>query len=374
MDAELPSGYLFHNLDRTLERVKLAFDFAEAMDLSADDTKVLALAAWFQDLGYVERHEDHQKSSIRLLEAFFEKEKGDPRVLEEVKTVILGANEPDPEGLLARALHDVNASWLGEKRFFGLNNLLRLERENLEGLQISLVDWQTAMAERLVKTNYYTSFGRSHFLDRKIKNIARQRDRLAKAGQKEIRQKTGKDFGRGVDTVYRVTFRNHINLSRIADGKANMIISINTIVLSVLIALASATSIRENIVANWHFIIPVAVLMFSSLTALVFAVLSALPKVSSSRFSEEDLDTHQVSMLYFGNFLQLEKDKFVRYLRELKKDQEILYDDLARDLYMLGKVLEEKYRLLTYSYRIFMGGLVLSMLALVLIVVFSYFN
>jgi len=167
-----------------------------------------------------------------------------------------------------------------------------------------------------------------------------------------------------VDTIYRVTLRNHINLSSIADGKANMIISINTLVLSILITAGSAgfslskTSIQENLA----YIIPVLILMLTSLLAITFAVFSAIPKVSGQDFTEEDVKQHKVSLLYFGNFLKLEKSEFVSYLRDLKEDQEVLYDDLSRDLYNLGLVLRKKYRLLTYAYRTFVGGLVLSFL------------
>ena len=67
--------------------------------------------------------------------------------------------------------------------------------------------------------------------------------------------------------------------------------------------------------------------------------------------------------MYFGNFLKIPKDEFVGYLRDLKEDQAILYDDLSRDLYNLGEVLQKKYRLLTYAYRVFVGGLALSFFA-----------
>ena len=96
---------------------------------------------------------------------------------------------------------------------------------------------------------------------------------------------------------------------------------------------------------------------------------SALPKVAGEEFTKEDVKQHKVSLLFFGNFLRISKPKFVSHLRDLKKDQELLYDDLSRDLYNLGGVLQKKYRLLNISYRIFIGGLVASFIAFLL----SYF-
>jgi hypothetical protein len=203
---------------------------------------------------------------------------------------------------------------------------------------------------------------------RKNKNIASQRESLIDARKIATRKKTGKDFGRGVDTIYRVTLRNHINLSSIADGKANMIISINTLVLSILITATSAGFgfSEDYFIQNRRFIFPVLLLMLTSLLAITFAVFSAIPKVSGQEFTEEDVKSHKVSLLYFGNFLKIPKEEFVGYLRDLKHDQEVLYDDLSRDLYNLGAVLSKKYRLLTIYYRLFVGGLGLSFLVFII--------
>jgi Family of unknown function (DUF5706) len=52
------------------------------------------------------------------------------------------------------------------------------------------------------------------------------------------------------------------------------------------------------------------------------------------------------------------------------KDSDLLYGNMARDLYNLGKVLDRKYRLLSISYNIFMVGFV-STVVLFLVVLFS---
>ena len=369
LNEELPAAYLFNNLDRTLERVYQGGRFADALALSEEEREVLLLALWFRGAGFTRDGEAPLAASADIAAEWLSQCQVDPDIIERVGALIRrSAPERQPETRLDKVMRDVVWSFLGQKSFFGLSNLLRLERESLEGRSYTSHEWQQRMRDRLVNSNYYTEYGRSEFLNRKVKNIAKQRKNLIKAEQNRIRRQTGKDFGRGVDTVYRVAFRNHINLSRIADGKANMIITINTAVLSAGITIGTLTmtssSWMQDLTQNWPLLLPVVVLMISSLAAVVFAVFSAIPKVSSAAFSEEELENHQVSMLYFGNFLQLREPTFVRYLRELKRDQEILYDDLSRDLYTLGVVLQKKYRLLTIAYRIFVIGLVLSLLTL----------
>lgn len=364
LTEELSPNYLFHNHNRTAERYELVQPFAEAMELSEEETLQLQIATLFMDTGYVHSAEEHEQHSADMAREFLLEEGAEEEFIQQVEELILSTRwGKEPDGPLQKILHDIQWAFLGEKRFFGLADLLRLEWENIHKKEIDEFDWAQRMQRMLVEKNYYTAYAREENLSRKIKNIAKQRAEVIKAEKVQIRHKTGKEFGRGVDTVYRVTLRNHINLSRIADGKANMIISINTVVLSVLITAGSAgfTTYKDQITENLHLLAPVVILMLSSLTAVVFAVLSALPKVSSQPFSEEDLKEHKVSLLYFGNFLQLSKDDFVGYLRELKKDQEILYDDLSRDLYTLGMVLKKKYQLLTMAYRIFVMGLVVSL-------------
>ncbi|MEM6631043.1 MAG: Pycsar system effector family protein, partial [Bacteroidota bacterium] len=238
-----------------------------------------------------------------------------------------------------------------------------------EASKFSVLDWQVFMQNLLLNTKIYTPWALEAFGDRKNRNVDEINGELREAEKEDIRKKTGKDFGRGVDTVYRVTLKNHMDFSSIADGKANMIISINTLVLSIIITVGSAglSMGQAFMIERRMLIIPLVILMLSSLIAIVFAVLSAIPKVSQNIFAKEDIAAHKVSMLYFGNFLQLSKPEFVDYLKDLKEDQEILYDDLSKDLYSLGQVLQKKYRLLTISYRVFIGGLVLSVVALLVI-------
>jgi predicted metal-dependent HD superfamily phosphohydrolase len=359
---KLDHSFVFHNYDHAGEVAEVAAELANAAELSESKQQALVLAAWFHDTGYTVSRTDHYAASARLAGEFLEQEKADSKLRERVPKLIESLDAQQPEGELSALLHDANISYLGRKRFERRSSLLRLEEEHQRGKAFTLIEWQERMLERLVQTRYFSQEAHAEFSKRLNKNLASLKRDLRKGQRAAIRKKTGKDFGRGVDTVYRVTLRNHINLSSIADGKANMIISINTLVLSILITVASAGFSVTNIgtSGNLKFLIPIVVLMLTSLLAIIFAVLSAIPKVSGQEFSIEDVRQHKVSLLYFGNFLKLDKDEFVGYLRDLKSDQEILYDDLSRDLYNLGAVLRKKYRLLSIAYRLFVGGLALS--------------
>lgn len=364
----LPPRYVFHDFNHAKASAAIAAELTAEANLPEATRNALIIAAWFHDVGYTEGEEGHEQRSAEQAKQFL---KPFPETVIDhvlVEQLILSTMPGQkPESKLEQWLHDAHYSFLGRKRFERRGQLLRLEEEAISGKNYTTHEWERRLLELQLDTKFLTPEAHEAFASRKNKNIAEQRDKIRKARKTTVRKKTGKDFGRGVDTVYRVTLRNHINLSSIADGKANMIISINTLVLSILITAGSAgfSISPSNFEENLEFILPVLLLMVTSLMAITFAVFSAIPKVSGQDFTDEDVKKHNVSLLYFGNFLSLPKEQFVGYLRDLKEDQEVLYDDLSRDLYNLGLVLKKKYRLLTYAYRTFVGGLVLSFLVFV---------
>ncbi|GJM34343.1 MAG: hypothetical protein DHS20C18_33440 [Saprospiraceae bacterium] len=361
----LPIDRLYHNFDHAEEVVEICKSLAKDAGLSTEESEILQLAAWFHDCGYAEKPASISEGSVRVARKFLKGKNYPEDKIERITQLIqsIHDNKP-PSGNLESILHDANQSFTGRKRFFRRGKLMRLEREAVEDKKYTLHEWNEYLLELLINQRFYTPWAQEEFSTRLNKNIAEQRENISKAFKKTTRKKTGKEFGRAIDTLYRVTLRNHTNLSTIADGKANMIISINTLVLSILITAGAAGFSFDwmSIESNLFFAAPILMLMVTSLTTIIFAVLSAVPKVSGEDYDKKDVKEGKVSMLFFSNFLKLEKPDFVQHLRELKTDQELLYDELSRDLYNLGAVLKKKYRLLTIAYFVFVGGLVLSFL------------
>ena len=104
-------------------------------------------------------------------------------------------------------------------------------------------------------------------------------------------------------TFFRANFRNHINLSAIADQKANIMISVNAIMISVLISILSYRNITET---NPMIIVPVVIFLMTGLTSLICAVLSARPKVTRINKSNMPLEEVQKNIVFFGNFVHLD--------------------------------------------------------------------
>lgn len=356
--------YLFHNYTFALEVADIAAELAEKEGLRNEEAERLQIIGLFYPLGYIGGDNEVWLRSGGEIRQWAEAE---GYLLEGADEWIAASQKATADSPLpVRIIHDAAWSWLGRKRYQRRYDLLKLEREARKGKVLDPVAFGEEMQHKLLHFKYLTISGREEFDQRRYKNAADQHRNNYGITQDEMKARTGKNFGRGIDTMYRTSFRNHITLSKIADGKANMMISINTIILSIVITVsgASLSFFEEAFYENPEFLIPIISLLLSSLIAVVFAVFSARPSVTEYRIKKDKLiKSKKASLLYFGNFLKLEKHEFIEYMATMKLDQNALYDDLAKDLYDLGSVMHKKYLLLTISYNTFVGGLALAVLS-----------
>jgi hypothetical protein len=187
-------------------------------------------------------------------------------------------------------------------------------------------------------------------------------DEKVEDGEEESEKKDLGSRKRGVSDMFRTSYRTHIELSSIADNKSNIMISINGIIISIIIA-----SISPKIDSNPWLLIPTTILLLTCMMSLIYAILAARPRVSNERVTLEDVRSNRSNILFFGNFDNMDRDDYVTGLEELMSDSERLYDTMARDLYGLGSVLSKKFRLLRVAYNIFMVGLVMSVCSFILV-------
>ena len=175
--------------------------------------------------------------------------------------------------------------------------------------------------------------------------------------KKKTKKKGKKGAPRGVETMFRTNYRTHLDLSGLADNKANIMISINGIIISILLA-----SIYPRIIENRYLLLPTAVLLVFCLFSLVYAVRSARPRVTLRETTLDEVRRGKANILFFGTFSSMKEDEFVQGMGDLIRDPERAYESMSRDIYRLGSVLTTKYRLLRISYTLFMVGLISGVL------------
>ena len=195
---------------------------------------------------------------------------------------------------------------------------------------------------------------------------AQLEDERRKRTKLKKKHKSGVGTDRGVETMFRTSYRTHMDLSSLADTKANIMISINGIIISILLA-----SVAPMLSSDRTLLAPTAVLLLGCLISIVYAVLAARPRVSSHVTTLDDVRSGGANILFFGNFVSLSQDEYVEGMRELMQDTEEVYMNMVRDIHSLGLVLSKKFKLLRVSYNVFMTGLVLGVLSFLISIAFS---
>jgi hypothetical protein len=166
---------------------------------------------------------------------------------------------------------------------------------------------------------------------------------------------------KGIETMFRIAAANHQRLSEMADNKAHIMITVNSIILSVIISV-----LLRRIEEYTHLTIPSVLLLTVNVSALIFAVLATRPSIPKGYTSSEDIRKKQANLLFFGNFYKLTQDQYITGMFNVMDDSDYLYKSLIRDIYSQGVVLSIKYKLLRVSYNIFMFGIISSVVAFIL--------
>ena len=158
--------------------------------------------------------------------------------------------------------------------------------------------------------------------------------------------------------MFRISSGNHQRLSDMADNKAQIIITVNSIILSAVLSFLVGKMDTEVYLAY-----PTALIMLVSLTAIIFAILSTRPAITKGTFTPQEVDEKKANLLFFGNFHKMTFETYSASMQLAMNDNEYLYKMLIKDLYSQGSVLGKKYKLLRISYNIFMYGLIASVFA-----------
>lgn len=361
---KLSSVYFYHNFIHTTYTVNKAEEILKNTPVPAEDREKVLLALWFHDTGYIECAQNHEERGIEILKNFLQNENYPENYINDVSQLILATKiDREPVNLLEKIVKDADCSHFASHDYNDISDALRKEWELTNVKCYSNDEWNAGNLEMLKnKHHYYTDYAKENWEPLKKKNIKKIEKKLEKEEEKKESSENKKDpkSDRSVDTLFRVTLNNHTRLSDIADSKANILLSVNAIIISVCLSVLVP---KLDTPKNSHLIIPSFVLLLSSVLTIIFAILSTKPNVTKTRFTNQDVSNRKVNLLFFGNFHQMLFDDYNNAMRDLIKDRDYIYDSMVKDLYFLGKVLDRKYRLLSLTYKIFMAGIIISVLS-----------
>ncbi|MES2747762.1 MAG: Pycsar system effector family protein [Bacteroidota bacterium] len=371
-EEELAPVFVYHNFNHTKAVVEAVEKIAKQEQISDEDTEKLLLAAWFHDTGYVKCCDNHEAVSGTIATAFLKERDYSEEAISEVVALIDTTRFNDvPKTTIEKIMRDADYSHLAKTDYFATSELLREELHLTLKKEFTDLEWAKENLQFLTQHHqFYSDYAIQHWQPQKEKNIQKILTQITKSeatmNEDPVKTKKKKDKEdkpeRSIDTMFKITLTNHIRLSEIADSKANILLSVNAIIIS--IALSTIVPKLDN-PANTHLIMPTFIMVIFSVVSIIFAILSTKPKVTSGKFTRQDIEDKKVNLLFFGNFFKMPYEEYQWAVNELLKDREYLYNSMTKDLYYLGLVLERKYRLLRITYNVFMIGIIVSVIAFV---------
>jgi hypothetical protein len=142
-----------------------------------------------------------------------------------------------------------------------------------------------------------------------------------------------------------------MRLGLMADQKANIMITVASIVFSITIANL------DNEVMKW----PLLTFVVGSFFSLLFAIFAIIPSTDYPKkkgSKEIDRESPLFNPLFFGHFAHLSIEEYKEDYAETLMTDDKVYDAMAGDIYGQGKVLAlNKYKFLKWSYTSFLWGM-----------------
>lgn len=353
--------YTYHTIDHTLRVVRKLDELAERTGCDTDEREMLALSAYFHDSGFSEVYDNHEDESKRIARSFLESEHYPEKKIE----VVLGCIEATkmdvmPSNQLHMLIKDADTSSLGSRNFFEYTEYLRQELNTVKGEQLDEMGWDYINLQFMKDHKFFTEAARVRFGPMKKQNVKAIERKL---GLRQKKSKRNKQVGtiasnKSAQTQFKTALRNHIDLSAIADNKANTMLSVAALIISL-----SLPILGTNLKDYPHLLYPTIFLLFVCVISITYATLAIRPISTKGVTTVEDINKKQSNLFFFGNFYRMRYKDYEEGIKYVVSNAEFLDSSITRDLFFLGVALGRKYIFLRKCYNVFMFGMILSVLA-----------
>ncbi len=351
------SNLSYHDFNHTMNVTDFAKKIAVGEDISDEELEILEIATLFHDLGYLTSYFDHEDRSSKMAEELLIQHNYPEEKIAKVKKLIIATKaDHEPVTRLEEIIRDADLYNLASPEYAEYAQKLRDEWEFYLNNDDSDGKWIKENHKFLKNHEYYTETAKKIFGEQKKKNV-----KQLKNERKELKVDSGHlelNKNRSAQMMFKTALRNHIDLTHIADNKANIMLTINSIIISITMPL-----IASNIKNNPDLLFPTIILLITSITSIVFATLVTRPVRTKGQTSLDKIQSGSTNLFFFGNFYKMNLDIYRQGMKEVISDNNILDNAIVNDLYYLGKALGHKFSKLRYCYFIFMIGMVLTVLS-----------
>jgi predicted metal-dependent HD superfamily phosphohydrolase len=344
--------------------------------LKSDELELLNLASLFHDVGFSETYTGHEDHGIRIAKEYLSSIQY-PKERTDIIVNLINATKADvkPATTLEALLKDADTSSLGRPHFQIYTNSLRKELNTLQNMLLTKRDWAITNLRFLDEHEYFSAVGKERYGQTKVDNrklleeelvlIDAKMEEKAKAAEANGERNTI-GTSKSAQTMFKTALRNHIDLSAIADNKANIMLSVNALIITFALPL-----LGKEIASNRILLYPTILLLTVCVVSMIFATLATRPISMKGYSSMESILAKKSNLFFFGNYYRMSFEEYEQGMNATVADDTILDTTIMRDLFFLGRTLGFKYAHLRKCYTIFMYGIITTVISFV--VVFSFF-
>lgn len=392
-----PDSVVYHDLAFAERLTSKILTIGKHANLSTKELQLAQIVGWFFSSCFDELDvkisngiisDNNEELAIKNLNQFSEKENLPLELKDEIISNIKGINFfRTAENDIQKTVSDAITADLVCVEDINQNLKLVYQELLLNNVSVSKLNWYEAIIPIAESLNFYTSYGQNELAPKvkiQVENLRKAKSKIVKQNEKALKKElaisdkelkklkknlknlSGRD-DRAVQTLFRTTIKNHYTLREMVDRKANIMITVNSIILSVVISGLASREFEHNL-----YYVPIITLTICAAISIFFAILSTRPNKTQGQFTEEEIRTKNGNLLYFGNFHDMTARDFEWGMLQMLNDSDYLYGSMIRDLYYLGSVIQKKFSHIRASLNIFLGGMISSLVLYVIIRVFVH--
>jgi predicted metal-dependent HD superfamily phosphohydrolase len=361
----LSADHKYHDLAHTLAVRESVLQLAEAYRLSDEEKELLELAALFHDTGFTARYDEHEEKSKEIAEKYLRSQGVDEEKINQIKQLIeVTKVTVEPNTLLEKLLKDADFNNLSGD-YLAKSDALRHEWKVFCGKEMDESAWVENNLNFWKNHKFYTGEGQAKYGEEKRKTLKKLKKRKQEIQNGEQKgDSTGEDLiftikkSKSAQMMFKTTLRNQIDLTNIADNKANIMLSINSLLITLGIPL-----LLPRVMEDTKLLLPTVTLLLTCVLSIVYATMATRPVKMTGITDPSLIDQGKSNLFFFGNFYKMDMETYRKYLHKVLLNDELLDNSIVNDLYFLGRTLGNKYRRLRITYNIFMIGMVLTVIA-----------
>lgn len=351
-----------------------AEELARHVGLEDMDFENAVVAAWFRYAGVQDIGSGQTEEMKKLLDDFFSSvnypANDKTSVQEAIETVIGGKYADTP---VKQVVSDSVNSQLASPNFLENVILIRKELNKASGEKRPELEYMEYFLSLFIRERYYSTYASEKYARIRQRNFEYVQKRIKDIRDDIHKEKKSKNkeeapailTNKETEDLFKLAFRNYNHLISVADSKASLLINVNSIIISVMIAFVLG-KIGKSMFILW----PTILLLFVCLFTILMAILASRPQ--SNGFLE-NRKSNSFQRFFFGSFdmvdpgfLQIRWEEYYQRLVSLfSNSKETVYLEIYKESFNVRKVLSRKFNYLAIAYWIFLFGLLLSVISFV---------